>query len=322
MTTRTFRVRGLAAVLALAGVAAPLVLSGCVVDEDYSKAVAQFQQSSATLTQAFQGFLTNANLVEENHYIDTQTFEAGKIAEPEMKKVDVLTADEIKLRTSAIKALADYTTALATLATGKPASTVEANAKTASASMKTLADDAQTAAAAPAVPSKTPTYGGPVSAAVAAAGDVLELLEKHKEAKEVRASVAKNDPQLTALFDRVGSESKDLYSRQKTTLDGTGIFLFADYNKLIGKPPVDAAELLQLSDRIKQYEKDSAALSASDPTQAIAGFQKAHDALVKAVLATGPEKKMTAADAVASVKAFAAEVTPLGKDLQALAKFM
>jgi hypothetical protein len=31
---------------------------------------------------------------------------------------------------------------------------------------------------------------------------------------------------------------------------------------------------------------------------------------------------MTAADAVASVKAFAAEVTPLGKDLQALAKFM
>jgi hypothetical protein len=321
MKTQTFCLRWMAPVLALATLAALLGLSGCVQDDDFSKAVTQFQSSSAALTQAFQALMTNANLIEEDNYIDTQTFEGGKIVEADMKNADVLTDDEIKLRAAAIKALADYTTALATLATRKPPSAVEASAKTASTSMNTLASKTQTStAAAPATGPKMATPTGPISSAVNAAGAVLELIEKHKSEKEVKESLAKNDPQVTALFDLMASESRDIYTRQKTTLDGTGTFLFVDYNKLIGKPGPDPTELLQLSDRIKQYEKDSVALKSSDPMQAIAGFQKAHDALVKAMLASGPEKKKTAANAVAAVKSFATDVTPLGQALQSLAK--
>jgi hypothetical protein len=298
---------------------ATLTLTGCITDDEYSKAVTQFQQSASTLQQAYQTLVTNANLIEANNYIDEQAFEAKPINPADMAKTAVMTQDEIKLRASAIKALTDYTTALASLASGKPSTTVEANAKTASTSLKTLTTDATTAAAAPSSTSTTPNFASPISAAVAAIGEVITLIEKHKGEEEVKASLTKNEPAIKELYRMIAVESSGLYAREKTTVGGTGVRLFADYGKDI-QAHADPAQILQLSDRIKQYEKDSAALAGTDPAPAIAGFQKAHDALVKAILAPKDQKKESIADLIAAVKSFAGDVTPLATDLQGLAK--
>jgi hypothetical protein len=295
-------------------------LSGCISDDDYAKAVTQFEQSSDTLIQVYQSLLTNANITEENHFIDSQVFEAKAIDPSSIRNQDLLTSDEIKLRTNAIKALADYTTALATLAAGKPADQIQADTAKASSSLATLSSDATTAIAHFTKGSKTPDYSAPISSAVSAMGEVITLIEKHHGQTEVKESLRKNDPQLKALFDLIGKESTDLYERQKSTLGATGVMLFHDYDTQRQASPINPALLMELSDRIKQYQKDSTLIGNADPAGAIAAFQKSHDALVDAILAPKEKKKESLAQLIAAVKAFAAEVTPLGQDIYAFGK--
>jgi hypothetical protein len=295
-------------------------LSGCISDDDYDKAVTQFQQSSNTLTQVFQTLMINANVTEENHYIDGQAFEGKPIDSRSIQSVDLYTPEEIRLRTCAIQALADYTTALATLAAGKPAAQIQSDASKASSTLKTLTSDATSALIHPTAGSKTPDYSGPVSSAVDAIGQVISLIEKHYGEAEVRESIRKNDPQLKALFDLISKESAELYARQKATLGATGDYLFFDYAQASKATPVNSAMLLELSDRIKQFRKDSALLSDGDPSKAIDAFQKSHDALVAAILAPKEKKKESLAQLITAVKAFASEVSPLAQDVYAFGK--
>jgi hypothetical protein len=283
-----------------------VALAGCVSDSDTNKATTQFSQASDALTKAFSALLTSANLVEEDHYIDEQAFAGAPLNAEQIRAQDILTPDELRLRTSAIRALCDYTTALGTLAGGKPVSAMDADVKKADASLQSLAKDAAKAGSASSI-------AGPISAAVKAAGAVLELIEAHRAANDIRDSIRTNDPAVTELFALLSKESTDFYARQKSTLSDTGVLLLRDYNTAQSRTPADSMELLQLSNLIKQYEKDSAALAACDPSKAIEGFQKAHDALVKAILAPKSEQKKNAAEVIAAVSEFASDAMSLGE---------
>jgi hypothetical protein len=295
-----------------------LLLTACVSDDDYNKAVTQFTQASSTLTQAFGTLISNANLVEENSYIDQQAFAAQPLDPDKIQARDLLTPDEAALRTSIIKTLTDYTTALGSLAAGKPSAQIEADAKKASTSAGTLSTDA-TKALAGAPEAKKLKLSGPISSAVSAAGEVLNLIEKHRAMNEIRASLKKNDPAITELYTLLGKEATELYQRQQSTLGATGDMLFHDYKLASQKSPPNSAELLQLTDRIKQYRKDSAAIASSDPTKAIDAFQKAHQALVDAIVEPKQDKKQSVSTVIASLKQFATEVQPLAGSLGSLA---
>lgn len=293
-----------------------LLLTGCVPDQDYTPVVRQFQQSSDTLARSFHTLLINANLVEYEHYIDTQTFDRAQLAPAEIDSRAVITPEELKLRSDAILALAQYTSALATLAQGKEEGQIVADATTASTSFSTLATDAQTAAAAKHLIPSTADYAGPISSAASAAGIILGLIERHRTHEEIRQSIEKNDPALTTLFDMIGTESQAIYERQKSTQRAQGILLFADYNREITQPNPDKDYLLQLSERIKQFRRDESLVVQCDPTAAVAAFKKAHDALVAVILAPKDARPRTLAELVTSVKSFATEVEPLADGVQ------
>ena len=295
-----------------------MLLTACTPDDEYSKSVTQFTQASGALTQAFQAFVSNANLVEESHYIDDQAFSGKPLFPDDIQAKDVLTPKEIALRTAAIKALTDYMTALGSLAAGKPAEKIEADAKKAGASISGLSSNAAEAFAESAKARK-PGFAGPLSSAVTAIGDVLELIEKHRGIEEVRASLKKNDPAISQLFTLLSNESTEFYARRQSTLGETGVILFRDYNTASAKSPANPAELMELTDRIKQYRKDSAALAASNPAKAIDTFKKAHDALVSAIESPKQDKKQSISNVIASIKQFSTEVQPLAQDLGSLA---
>jgi len=295
------------------------LLSGCSLDQDYTPVVTQFQQASNALAQSFQTLLTNANTVEYEHYIDSQTFEHGRLSPAQIDSRAVITSDELKLRSDAVLALASYTTALATLAQGKEEAQIVADANAASASFSTLATDGQTAAASHHLIPSTADYAGPISAAAGAAGEILGLIERHRTHEEIRRSIEKNDRALAALFNLLGSESKAIYERQKSTQSAQGVMLFADYNREIAQPLPDKDYLLQLSDRIKQLRRNQALVANSDPAPAIASFKKAHDALVALILAPKTGRPQSLAELVTSVRSFAAEVQPLSANVQATA---
>ena len=295
------------------------LLSGCVPDQDYTPVVTQFQQSATTLAQSFQTLLVNANQIEYEHYIDTQAFSHGQLTPAEIDNQAVITPAELKLRSDAVLALAEYTTALATLAQGKEEAKIVQDASTASDSFSMLATDAQTAAANRHLIPSTADYAGPISGAAAAAGIILGLIERHRTHEEIRKSIEKNDPALAALFDLLGNESQAIYERQKSTQRAQGVMLFADYNREITQPAPDKDYLLQLSDRIKQYRHNQLLVAQSDPAAAIAAFKKAHDALVAVILAPKDTKPQSLAQLVASVKSFSAEVQPLSAGVKATA---
>jgi hypothetical protein len=291
-------------VIALAGL---FFLSGCVADDEVDKATTQFVQSATTLTQTYQGLLTNANTVEANNYIDNQTFSAGEISNVGITGSAVITANEITLRVAAIKALTDYTAALATLAADKPSAQIQADAATANGSLKTLTTDATSVFDKPAKGAKTPDFAGPISNAVTAISDVLKLIEDHRAASAIRASIAQNDPKITPLYEVFESESAYYFDREVTATNDYGVILFSTYDTVRKKAPVDQAALLQISNRIKQYERSSDALSSSDPTNAIKLFESSHAALIK-LITTKADKKTSLASLIAEVKSFAAEV--------------
>lgn len=294
-----------------------LLLTGCVPDQDYTPVVKQFQQSSDTLARSFETLLTNANLVEYEHYIDTQTFDHAQLSPTEIDSRAVITPQELKLRSDAVVALAQYTSTLAILAQGKQEAKIVEDATTASTDFSTLSTDAQTAAAVHNLIPSTADYTGPISSAASAAGIILGLIERHRTHEEIRQSIEKNDPALSALFDMLGTESQVIYERMKSTQRAQGVLLFADYNREITQPAPDKDYLLQLSDRIKQFRRNQALVDQANPARAIAAFKKSHDALVAVILAPKDAKPHSLDELVSSVKSFAAEVEPLADGVQA-----
>ncbi len=284
-------------------------ISGCVADDEVDKATTEFVQASATLTQSYQALLMNANLVEADDYIITQTFLAGPITKPGIEKTAVLTNVEIKARTDAIKALTDYMTALATLAAGKPGAQIQADAATASTSVKSFTTDLTSVAVKTPAGGTAPDFASPAAAAATAIGDVLKVIENHESAKAIRASIKDNDGKITPLYQAMETEAAAFFQRQTTAMNTVNITLIGKYNVTIANSPIDQAFLLKLSDRLRQHQKDVVALSTSDPTDAIKGFEATHVALVKLVTADqSAEKKKFLAELIAEIKSFIAEV--------------
>ena len=293
----------------ITGLAGVLWICGCLAEDEVDKATTQFVQATATLSLAYQTLLTNANVVEAKNYIVNQTFAAAEINDFGIKSSAVLTADEIKLRADAIKALSGYTTALATLAAGKSGDQIQADAATASINIKSFTTDLTSVALTVPKGGKAPDFATPAATAAAAMGDVLKLIENQRGAVEIRASIKTYDAKITPLYGAMEAESTFYFVRQKEQMRLVEITVLQKYNAAIAAKPINEVQLLQLSDRLEQYEKDSAALSTSDPTAAINAFERAHVALVNLVTATKQEdKKKLLAVLIAQLNSFAAEV--------------
>jgi len=310
----------------LATMAGIVWISGCVADDAIDQATTQFVQASTTLAQSYQALLANANSIEAEDYINNETFAAmndmslpeAQITGPGIADQALLTPEEITLRVDAIKTLSAYTTALATLASGKSADQIQADASAASSSVKSFATDLTPYVAHPPKGTKAPDFATPASAAVTAIGDVLKLIEAHRSAAEIRDNIKANDPKIVPLFVAMESESSHFFQRATTDLETYYIGVLGAYNRALEAKPIDKGSVLELSRDLLQAEKNLATLKSSDPAPAINKFQKAHTALVNLVTTPGTsEKKRFLAELIAEVKSFVAEVKAPSKNASA-----
>jgi hypothetical protein len=292
---------------------ATLALTGCVpIDADYSKTVTSFQTSANTLTQAYLALLNNENAAAATAYIDSSIAQSRPITSAGLAATARVTPTQIKLRTQTIAALTAYITALASFASGAPATKCAADATAAKSSIATLT--AQTPVA------------GPLSAAFGVMSDILDLIAKHAGERAVHDSIAANQDKITALFTLIEQEAGDTYTVQKTFLDSRQSFMVQLYNRAATAPTANPAALLAAADRVTQAEKDSAAFAAADPTPAIAAFTKAYTALVDAILAQpavekdNKKKAESFTSVVAAVETFQTAVAPLETSTAALYK--
>ncbi len=299
-------------ILIVALLCSALALTGCVpIDADYSKAVTSFQTSANALTQAYLVLLNNENAAAATDYIDSSIARSRPIKAEALAATARVTPEQIKIRTQTIAALTAYTTALASFASGAQATKLEADATAAQSSIASLTSQT--------------SVSGPVSASFGVMTDILDLIAKHAGERAVHDSIAANKDKVAALFALIEKEAADTYTVQKTFLNSRQSFMVYLYNQAATSPHPDPAMLLAAADRVTQSQKDSAAFAATDPTPAIAAFEKAYSALVDAILVQpnaekDKKKRESFTGVLAAVETFQAAVAPLEASTAALAK--
>lgn len=305
---------GLAALLTL--------LSGCVPQTQYQGTIAQYAAASRQLERAADSLFLHANTVEAGSYIDTQTFERKPISPAAIKEHAVLSAEGLRLRRKAIAALSAYTLALAAVASGKAEKQIAADAAAAGTGLAGLTGDLEAAIAKDQPQAKTTDFSGVITAAASAAGELMEVIEKHHNRAELQDSLRKNDPAMKALFEMIVADADRLYVRQRLAVENRGDTMFGSYATAIQQTPLDGAYVMELGDRIKRYQRDSDLLALSDPAPAFAAWKGAHDDLVMLLLENGgPATQQTSLKRmVVEVETFAGEVQPLDANLATLAQ--
>ena len=302
-------------VLLLLAITGTIVLISCG-PEDYQQPVKTFQDASQVVITSTRDFLTHENTVEENAVIDTYVFDQKPFDQNILADADVISPDEIRIRTAALDALAKYTANLAHLASGKFASDVGQDTKTLSDSLTKLSNDAKNIPATKNTILDNKKFSGVASAAASAIGAVAQLMIERKARHELEEEVEKNDVAVQTLLDLIGTDAQLAYQRQRATLSAYGVQLYASYKKSLDKKDRDPIVLLQVADRVKSFRNQESVLQAADPTQAIANMKKAHVALVSYV--KSDKNPHSLSELIKSVQDFSAAAEPLGSSVQLL----
>jgi len=279
MRVNSRRSRALIVTLAIGLVILAVLSAGCE-PEDYQKPIRQFQDASKVVISATEALLKNMNTIEQNHEVDQRIFEKRDLNLPEINKLEIISPTEIKIRTNALHALAQYTTNLAELAQGKPAASVGDSTAKLGTSLDQLAEDAKSLQVTRSFFDNNPRFGGALSSAGSAIGMVAQLMMKNKARRVIEQSIVDNDPAVTQLLDLIGEDANAAYQRQKNALGYFGTIASKAYQDELGRNP-DPVELLNFAVMIKAYRAQVAQLA--DPSNAISKMRKAHDALVACV---------------------------------------
>jgi hypothetical protein len=314
-----------------------LLLAACGPD-DYQKRLKDFQDCASTVIIADRAFLSNANTVEQNLFIDQQIFERKPFGPADVEKRTIITPEEIKLRTDALDALSQYTSSLATLANGKSDTTTGQNMKASSSSLQSSATKASSQTVSTEKQKAfNEKFSGLATAAAAAIGAVAQAILDHKAHNEIKKSVRATDKDVTTLIAFIGDDAQGFYLRQESQLSIYGVQLYkiyqceVDVNERNDKSPndsdvnicwhpkdyqADPALLLTLGDRLKSYPQQQEILVKANPQPAIVQLQKAHEALVTYV--TADKNSTNLSGVVNEVNNLVTAAKPLGQAIQTL----
>jgi hypothetical protein len=282
--------------------------------DDLQKPIQQFQDGSNVVISAAHAMLNQVNVVEQNAAIDRAAFEAGPIDLEKVRGLELVSPQEIEVRTKALAQLNGYISSLASLASGKGTTAVSTQTDNLSKALGTLAKNATALPVSKASFIKNAQFGGALQLAATAFGTVARLLSEHKARAEIVKSVADTQGPIDSLIDTLNAELSDAYKRQQATLDVQQVFLTTLYKREIAKPSPDGNKLMVLGERIKNYLQQESTLKAADPAPSISSMRSAHDALVKYVQTSHNPQSFK--DLLNAVQAFATEVKPFGDALQ------
>jgi len=284
--------------------------------EEYQAPVKKFKDASQVVIDATRSFLAHENVVEEEAFIDQRVFERQPMDPEVIAKVDVISPEEIRLRTAALDALAKYTTNLGQLAAGKFTADTGHDTKAQSDSLKKVSDDARTIPEPRGRMLDNQKFSGVASAAAGVIAAVAQLMIEKKARHELEQAVVENDAAIQQLIQLISDDCTLAYERQKATLSATGVQLYSTYKLELEKKDKDSLLLLVLADRIKVFRGKQAILVAADPSSAILGMKKAHSALVACVQSNKTPRSL--AELVKSIQEFSGAAEPLGAAVQSL----
>jgi hypothetical protein len=290
-----------------------LVLLACGT-ADLQKPIQQFQDASNVVISGSRAMLNQVNAVEQNAAIDKAAFEAGPIDLEQVRKLELVSSQDIGVRTKALGELSNYISSLASLASGKGNDAIATQTDNFSKSLGTLAKNASALPVSKASFIKNAEFGNGLQLAATAFGTVARMLAEHKARAEIVKSIADTQAPIDSLINQLSAELSGAYARQKTTLDFQQISLATLYKREIAKAQPDGNKLMILGDRIKSYLQQESTLAAANPEASINAMRNAHDALVKYVKTNHDPKSLK--ELLDAAQSFVNEVKSFGDALQ------
>jgi len=290
--------------------------AGCG-NEDYQKPIKQFQDASAVVIASARQTLLQMNDVEENAELSRQVFQGEAFDEKKIKVRDLITQEEIAVRTGALDQLARYTSALADLAALKSPADVTKQFQDVGSAFATLAQDAGKLGGSRLF--DNPKFSGAVQAATTGIGIVVRAIEEHRARREIEKQIREQDAAVSSLIALIGDELQAAYQRRRQADSEEGVFLTAALKLELEKPGHgDPALRLLLGDHLRDWRSHQAALATANPKPSVEAMQKAHQALVAYVNSDKSPKNLS--ELIAAAQDFASRVQPLGQALAALLK--
>ena len=282
--------------------------------QDYQKPVQQFQNASAVVASAARDMLAHVNVVEQNGFIDQAVFERKPIDLPQIRQYELISADEISVRTKALDQLQAYASNLASLAQGKDVSAISDQTNSLSKSLSALSKEASNLPVSKASFLKNAQFGSALQVAAQGIGLVAQAIAQHKARTELQKAIVDNQKPIDDLINLLGEELEAAYERQKATLSAQQVYFSKAYEHERAENHPDPNALLSLGDRLKSYIQQRSALEAADPAPSLKSMQGAHDALVK--YAQSNHDPQSLHDLLNAAQAFVNEVQPFGQALQ------
>jgi hypothetical protein len=288
-------------------------LTACITD-DYRQPVQQIQNASSVVISAARTMLNQVNSVEQDAAIDRAAFEGAPLDLVNVQNLQLVSQEEIDVRTKAFDELNSYLSSLASLASGKGTDAIATQTASLSTSLGTLAKNASALPVSKASFIKNADFGNELQLVATAFGTVAQFIAQHKALAALKKSIADTKTPIDNMISLLGAELAGAYARQKATLGAHEIYLTDSYKKEIAKKSPDQTKLMLLGDRIKNYLQQKNTLDSADPAPSVKSMGNAHDALVQYAQSNHDPKSLK--DLVNAVQAFVNEAKPFGDALQ------
>jgi len=261
----------------------------------------QFQQSTALVITSARDFITKMNEVEQNKSLEERAFEHKPIDYGLIKQIQIVSPQELKVRSDAMSALSQYTLDLANLASGASLKTFGQNLQGLNKSLKQVATDAGSL---PNVPAdsflKNKALPGIVTGAANAIGAIVALIEGRKAQKEIKQQILANKDELTAITKAIGEEMGLAFERRRDATSAHQRQLAIEYNGSLSSTNVFLSVLF--ADRLEASMAQMNALENTNPTNAVKAMQTALEAMIKYV--SSGNKSDDLASLIAAVGSF------------------
>jgi len=244
----------------------------------------QFQQASAVVITSAGDFFSKMNEVDRDGALITLAYEGKAIDIEEIRSRKIISDEELKVRTDTLKALSQYTTDLANLASGASFKTFGQNLQSLNKNLTQIGTDAgKLPGVSKASFLQNKEFPGLISLAVSAVGAIAALIEGKKAQNEIRQKISDNDKDLTNLINHVGTEMGLAFQRQKEAASLRVSRLTRAYNDSLDGKNLALSVLLPREVEASNEQYVALTKPDADPSKAVTAMQKAHEAMVQYV---------------------------------------
>ncbi|MGA2403284.1 MAG: hypothetical protein ABSG91_16510 [Syntrophobacteraceae bacterium] len=253
-----------------------IAAAGCSTVTAYKAPLTNYRDANTIVVESARTFITQANQVEREDYIDSQVRSHSEIDFLKMEQTQILTPDQIENRIKALESLSEYGTLLVKIANSDAPQDISDKAKNISTDLNNLAKAVNALHGGEDLPFKTT-----VDPAINIIGQVAKSAMEKKIQEALDKAVSSGYDPIMNLIDLVSNDASVAYQRQRSYLSAQRKYAWEDYNGEAEKGKDAKADVLKKdADQLKAVLVKWDELPQTNPEKLFGAMREAQRALL------------------------------------------